>query len=185
MKLTPKALAVLCCLVDRAGQVVSKEELFQSVWADTVVSDAALTVCVQELRRVLRDDAHKSHYIETVHRRGFRFIGKVVSDQLSVVSPPSPALLHSQLATSNWQLTSPLVGRETELQQLHEWLDTALSGERQLIFVTGEPGIGKTSLVEAFLQSLESNVQRQEKSQNSKLKSQKSKVKNKRPHPSP
>src|SRR5262245_29442279 len=81
VKLTQKALAVLCYLIDRAGQVVSKEDLFQAVWADTVVSDAALTVCVQELRRVLRDDAHKPHYIETVHRRGFRFIGKVVSSQ--------------------------------------------------------------------------------------------------------
>ena len=85
MKLTPKALAMLCYLVDRAGQVVIKEDLFQSVWADTVVSDGALTVCIQEVRRVLRDDATQPRYIETVHRRGFRFIGKVVSIQSSVV----------------------------------------------------------------------------------------------------
>lgn len=51
VKLTPKALAVLRQLVQQAGQVVSKEELFQTVWADTVVSDAALTFCIQELRR--------------------------------------------------------------------------------------------------------------------------------------
>ncbi len=67
----------------------------------------------------------------------------VVSCQLSV-SKNSPFLL-------NWQLTTPLVGRELELAQLHQWLEKALSGERQLVFVTGEPGIGKTALVETFL----------------------------------
>jgi hypothetical protein len=46
------------------------------------------------------------------------------------------------------------VGREAELTQLHTWLDKALQGERQLVFVTGEPGIGKTALVETFLQHL-------------------------------
>lgn len=56
-----------------------------------------------------------------------------------------------QPATSNWQLTARLVGREAELAQLHKWLDKALNGKRQIIFVTGEPGIGKTALVEAFL----------------------------------
>ena len=86
VKLTPKALAILRQLVHQAGQVVSKEELFQTVWPETVVSEAALTVCVQELRRVLRDNATHPRYIETVHRRGFRFIGKVVSSQHSVVS---------------------------------------------------------------------------------------------------
>jgi predicted ATPase len=55
-----------------------------------------------------------------------------------------------------------LVGREAELAQLHTWLDTALNGERQIVFVTGEPGIGKTTLIEAFLQRLESRVQRRE-----------------------
>ena len=82
VKLTPKALAVLCYLVNRAGQVVSKEDLFQSVWADTVVSDAALTVCIQELRRVLRDDATQIH--ATLRRYtggGFDLLGKVVSSQ--------------------------------------------------------------------------------------------------------
>jgi len=52
-----------------------------------------------------------------------------------------------------------LVGREAELTQLHAWLDKALNGERQIVFVTGEPGIGKTALIEAFLQSLGSRVQ--------------------------
>jgi len=44
-----------------------------------------------------------------------------------------------------------VVGREAELQRLHGWCEKALKGERQLVFVTGEPGIGKTTLVNAFL----------------------------------
>src|SRR5439155_14250614 len=47
-----------------------------------------------------------------------------------------------------------IMGREAELGQLHRWLEKALAGERQLVFVTGEPGIGKTTLVDAFLESL-------------------------------
>src|SRR5512143_444918 len=81
VKLTPKSAAVLCSLLEYAGQVVTKDELFAAVWSDTVVSDAALTSCIQELRQALHDNAHKPRFIETVYRRGFRFLGKVVSSQ--------------------------------------------------------------------------------------------------------
>src|SRR5262245_54654922 len=86
VKVTPKAAAVLRCLTERAGQVVTKEELFTAVWPDTVVSDAALTTCIQEVRQALRDDARHPRYIETVHRRGFRFLEKVVRSQNSGAS---------------------------------------------------------------------------------------------------
>jgi DNA-binding winged helix-turn-helix (wHTH) protein len=165
VKLTPKALAVLCALVQQPGQVVSKEELFRTVWPDTVVSDAALTVCIQELRHLLRDAARKPRYIETVHRRGFRFIAPLTTAQpvqgskfkvQSSKSEPTPYTRHP---------TPSLVGRETELAQLHHCLAKALQGERQFIFIIGEPGIGKTSLVDAFLQSLASRVQNHEERQ--------------------
>jgi predicted ATPase len=58
------------------------------------------------------------------------------------------------------KLETLLVGRESELAQLHKWLDKGLNGERQIVFLTGEPGIGKTTVVEAFLNSLESSVRR-------------------------
>jgi DNA-binding winged helix-turn-helix (wHTH) protein len=81
VRLTLKAAAVLYYLLERAGQVATKDELFATVWSDTVVSNAALTSCIQELRHALHDDARKPRYLETVHRRGFRFIGKVVGSQ--------------------------------------------------------------------------------------------------------
>jgi predicted ATPase len=126
-----------------------------------VVGEDALVFQIQTLRQALADNARRPRYIETAHRVGYRFIGKVVSCQSLVVGQqkPSPPL---QLATRDRQLATPLIGRETELQQLHSWLEKSLSGERQVIFLTGEPGIGKTALVEAFLQSLESRVRRLE-----------------------
>jgi DNA-binding winged helix-turn-helix (wHTH) protein/predicted ATPase len=150
VRLTGKAFAVLRHLVHRPSRLVSKNELFRAVWPDTVVSETTLTSCIKELRKALQDDAKTPRYIETVHRRGYRFIGKVVSDQRSVLSPqPDPP--HPQLVTGHWQLRTPLVGRDAELVQLSQWFEKALRGERQIGFITGEPGIGKTTIVEAFL----------------------------------
>jgi len=72
--LTPKASAVLAVLVTRAGQPVSKDELLASVWTGTIVSDDALTSCVQELRRALEDNAKQPRFIETRPRRGYLFV---------------------------------------------------------------------------------------------------------------
>jgi adenylate cyclase len=86
LPLTSKAFAVLRYLVEHAGQLVTKAELFDALWPGTAVSDGALTFCIVELRKALSDDAKAPRFIETVHRRGYRFIEKVVSSQQSVVS---------------------------------------------------------------------------------------------------
>src|SRR3954468_17567530 len=75
IKLTPKALALLSFLAERPGDVVTNDELFAALWPEATVGDAALVTCVQELRSALRDDARQPRYIETLHRRGYRFIG--------------------------------------------------------------------------------------------------------------
>jgi TolB-like protein len=79
VRLTPKALALLSFIAERPAEVITKEELFAAVWPETTVGDAALVSCIQELRRALRDDARRPRYIETLHRRGYRFIGKTTS----------------------------------------------------------------------------------------------------------
>ena len=154
LSLTPKAFAVLLHLLRHPGRLVSKEELLAAVWQETYVGEAVLKVSVGEIRKILADDAKAPRFIETVHRRGYRFIGKVASSQHAVASsllaPPQdsrPSIQHSALSTEH----SVVVGRERELAQLHGLLAKALNGERQIVFVTGEPGIGKTALVEAFL----------------------------------
>jgi DNA-binding winged helix-turn-helix (wHTH) protein/predicted ATPase len=150
LALTPKAFAVLRYLAEHSGRLVTKEELFQAVWPETVVSDAALTVCIRVLRQVLSDDAKTPQFIETVHRRGYRFIAPVTTTPQRVSSSKfQVSSSHSAFRTPHSAIR--LVGREAELTRLHSLLEKALNGERQIVFVTGEPGIGKTALVEAFL----------------------------------
>lgn len=80
IRLTRKSAQVLRLLVERAGQPVSKEQLFASVWSGTVVSDDALTTCIQELRKALGDDARQPRYIETRHRYGYRFVAPLAPE---------------------------------------------------------------------------------------------------------
>jgi DNA-binding winged helix-turn-helix (wHTH) protein/tetratricopeptide (TPR) repeat protein len=135
IRLRPKTFAVLRYLCERARRLVTKEELLGAMWPDVSVSEAALTVCVGEIRRVLGDDARTPRLIETVHRRGYRFIGSTSAGPRAEGEPAPPAV----------------VGRERELGLLRSALERAARGERQVVFVTGEPGIGKTALVETFL----------------------------------
>src|SRR5205814_3691632 len=98
-------------------------------------------------------------FIETVARRGYRFIAPLTAAQPVQGSRFKVQSSKSEPAPSTQHPAPALVGREPELAQLHQWLDKALQGERQVVFVTGAPGMGKTTVVEAFLQSLESRVQ--------------------------
>jgi adenylate cyclase len=77
LRLTPKSAAVLGFLIAHAGQPVTKQDLFASVWQNRVVSDDALSTCVQELRKAFDDDAKNPRYIETRHRSGYRFIAEL------------------------------------------------------------------------------------------------------------
>jgi DNA-binding winged helix-turn-helix (wHTH) protein len=81
LQLPPKAFAVLRYLIEHPGRLVSKTELLDAVWADTVVSEWVLTTCMREIRQALNEKAQEPRYIETVHRRGYRFIGTVVSQE--------------------------------------------------------------------------------------------------------
>jgi DNA-binding winged helix-turn-helix (wHTH) protein len=127
ISLRPKSFAVLRYLAERPGQLVTKHELLRSLWADTAVSDTVLRVCVREIRAALGDVAATPRFVETVGRRGYRFV-------------QAAALQHNGV-----------VGRDRELQQLDDWLRQALSGTRRVVFVTGEAGIGKSTLIARFL----------------------------------
>ena len=148
--LTPKALSVLGYLVEHAGQLVTKDDLWRAVWPEVTVSDATLSVCVGEIRKALGDNAKTPRYLETVHRLGYRFIAPV-STQSVGISRSAVRSQESAPACRPQSTTPYFVGRDAELAQLHKWLERALEGERQIVFVTGEPGIGKTILVEEFL----------------------------------
>lgn len=141
---TRKSFALLAVLLARAGRLVTKAELFDTVWQGTIVSDAALSRCIRELRVALADDAGAPRYIETAHGRGFRFIA-AVSTRTTIPSPTAPS--PGPVARTPAMVT----GRAAELRELATALAAARAGRRQLIFITGEPGIGKTTLVDAFV----------------------------------
>jgi predicted ATPase len=155
--------AVLHYLVTRPGQLVTKEELLSAVWSDTYVSDAALKACIRRTRAALQDDPKALRFIETVQRRGYRFIGPVTSSHYAVASSQMQLGANGAAAevqaphssTSSIHDPEPiLVGRGAELAQLQCWWEKARGGHRQLVFVTGEEGIGKTAVVETFLQQV-------------------------------
>ena len=77
MRLTLKAMEVLVCLAEHAGESVPKEELLQIVWRETFVTDDVLVGSISELRRVFEDDAREPRFIQTIPKRGYRLIAAV------------------------------------------------------------------------------------------------------------
>jgi pimeloyl-ACP methyl ester carboxylesterase/DNA-binding winged helix-turn-helix (wHTH) protein len=88
IRLTPKASEVLKQLVLHAGEPVSKADLFATVWSGTAVGDDALTSCIQELRRAFGDNSKQPRFIETRHRRGYRFFAPLSTAPLGGDSKP-------------------------------------------------------------------------------------------------
>ena len=132
VSLRPKPYAVLCQLVERAGSLVTKRELLRDVWGGAV-GDDVLKGAIRELRVAFEDSARSPTFIETVHRRGYRFL----------VQP-------RQSLPSEGKASVSLAGRARELDRLRGLLGDATAGRRRVTFVTGAPGMGKTALVEAF-----------------------------------
>jgi DNA-binding winged helix-turn-helix (wHTH) protein/tetratricopeptide (TPR) repeat protein len=139
-----KTFEVLRYLVEHPAQLVTKTALLDAVWPRVTVNDSMPATSVGELRVVLRDEARTPRFIETVHGRGYRFIAPITKASLQgpikpSSSPPAPAPI--------------MVGRNEEMLRLRGWFSEALEGRRRVIFVGGEPGIGKTTVVRAFLES--------------------------------
>ena len=143
IQLKPKASALRHYLVEHADRVVTKKELLDTVWADARISERSVKSYIKEIRQVLDDPPRRPHYVQTVHGRGYQFIGPL--------RPPPP---HSRETRTSQRpsTTVTIVGREAEIEQLYGHFEQALQGQRQLVFVSGEARIGKTSVVDAFLE---------------------------------
>lgn len=167
----PQVFDVLAYLIRNRDRVVTKAELLEKLWPDRFVSEATLTSRLMAARKALGDSARKQEWIKTVHGRGYRFVGEVgeASHSLPISSSepraasgefvvradarPEGGLDPSQLG-ARCSVPGFLVGRENELETLHDAFEKAAAGERQIVFVTGEAGAGKTTLVDAFVSSL-------------------------------
>src|SRR5579884_2814918 len=113
--LTPKAYAVLLYLVERAGRLVTQDELLEAVWPETFVQPEVLKYQIADIRAALGDSAKKPSFIETLSRRGYRFIAAVRQEQ---AAPGAAAA----------QAGFRFVGRERESAALRQALSRALQG---------------------------------------------------------
>ena len=141
--LKPTAHAILRYLVDHAGRLVTQDELLDAVWPDTNVQPDVLKRHVLEIRNALGDDPKHPVFIETLPRRGYQFIAPIVTRIGEDTSGEAAEPARSAQVR--------LVGRHRALGELREHLRRALGGQRQIVFITGEPGIGKTTLVDEFV----------------------------------
>jgi predicted ATPase len=130
--LRPRTGAVLQYFVEHPGQLVTRGELRQHVWAGTHVSDTVLRVCIREIRAALADTVAAPQYLRTVGRQGWQWLG------------PGAAAVGARAAAR------PLVGRQAEVAALGRWYARAARGERQLGFLSGAAGIGKTTVLDLW-----------------------------------
>lgn len=93
--LEPQVMKVLVHLLERPGEVITKEELLRKVWEGRYVGDEVVAVAAYQIRKALGDRASKPRYLETVHRRGYRWIGPVAQDDSR---PPGGLRLTERLA---------------------------------------------------------------------------------------
>ena len=151
--LPPKVFDLLAELVRNPGRLLEKQDLLDKVWSDVAVEEGSVTRGISSLRRVLGSTADGRDYIQTVSKRGYRFIANVretTDDDLDGTRlagriPLPPSLL----ATAGVDF----VGREVELVQMQDVWQRAIGGRYQLLLVAGEPGIGKTRLSLEFARS--------------------------------
>src|SRR5882757_9570926 len=140
--LTPKAFDVLRYLVEHADRLVTQDEILGALWPETYVNPEVIKKYVLGIRKALGDPRDNPEFIETFPRRGYQFIAPV-SEVIS--GAPTGCGIST---------TRKMVGREGAMAELDDYLSQALSSQRQVVFITGEAGIGKTTLVDAFHQAI-------------------------------
>ncbi len=161
VELRPKTWDVLCALAERPGDLVTKNELLDLVWADTAVSEGTLNKSIGELRVALDDGRGDASCIETVPRRGYRWIGAATivprggARRPAPAEPPAPEPFGVAADDAGGDVErAPIVARDDEIARLDALFARARAGRRQVAFVTGEAGAGKTTIVEHFLDRL-------------------------------
>src|SRR5271167_1650841 len=145
--LAPTPFAVLCALVRQPGSLLTTNAVLDEVWGHQFVTDSVLRTAINEIRTALDDNARKPRFIETVSRRGYRFIAA----PSAIPAAPGVQPNVSGLAAVH---VAHFIGRTEPLSRLRRAWDIACSGKRAVVWIAGEPGIGKTTLIAQFIASL-------------------------------
>jgi predicted ATPase/DNA-binding winged helix-turn-helix (wHTH) protein len=140
LRIGDRALEILMLLLQRAGQVVTKEELIDHVWPNTVVEPINLRVNITALRRVLRDGKPPNRFIVNVVGQGYVFVGEIRVEDANGSPEIALVLKRSRKHHPPAPLTQ-LIGRATDVSTL-----TALVRSRRLVTIVGAGGVGKTVL---------------------------------------
>ena len=143
MALPPKPFAVLCYLIDNPGRLVTHDELLDALWPETYVQPQVLRTYVLELRKLLGDDARAPRFIQSLPKRGYCFVAPVVDGA------------HGSHNVAAEEKSAELVGRNKELAAIRALFQLAQDGRRQIVFLSGDSGIGKTALVDSFCRSFD------------------------------
>jgi predicted ATPase/DNA-binding winged helix-turn-helix (wHTH) protein len=182
---------LLCILVERRGELVSREEIAERIWGKGVFIDSenGINTAIRKIRRALGDNADAPRLVVTIRARGYRFVASLreadapTAKELLAASPAAPSHQHvsDQFAVedggvqtfkgierpvqlyqviqpsvarrgvrtySSARALTPFVGREDELRLLLGRWERTREGEGQAVLIVGEPGIGKSRLVE-------------------------------------
>ncbi|WP_049974724.1 winged helix-turn-helix domain-containing protein [Azospirillum sp. B4] len=148
LRLGSRALDILVVLVERAGQVVAKDELVANVWPDTYVDDANLRVNIAALRKALGEGREGARYIANVPGRGYCFVAPVT--RVEVGAPGLPATAGGEPPSHNLPVRlTRVVGRDAVIRTLADQLP-----RRRFITLVGPGGIGKTTVALALAEQL-------------------------------
>ncbi len=140
----PQVLSLLAYMMRNRSRIVSRRELFEEIWADVSVSEGTLNNAIYEARTAIGDDGHQQRTIQTVHRKGFRFIADV--DETD-----ARGTTHGR---NVWDERVPFIGRKKLLEAVRTEITHSRRGHGRLILIDGEAGVGKT----AFTQRLTAGV---------------------------
>lgn len=159
--LPPIPFRVLCVLLQHSGTLLSKHALLDHVWGHRFVSDSVLKGAISDVRRALNDDSRQPRYIETLPRRGYRFIAPIKPfqvDKIIAINYKNKNLQSHAMPMNDDEhedsIASLFIGRKAQLTKLKQAWDCTLQGNRAIVWVAGEPGIGKTTLIEHFATGL-------------------------------
>jgi len=151
--LAPTPFNLLCALARGNGALLSKDALLDAVWGHQFVSESVLKTAVSDLRIALGDSPREPRFIETVSRRGYRFIADAAA--VSAASGVAPGSSESAAtAPRETTVSHTFVGRAGVVGRLHRAWQRASEGQRAVVWIAGEPGIGKTTLIEHFAAGL-------------------------------
>jgi DNA-binding winged helix-turn-helix (wHTH) protein len=154
--LPPKPFAVLRYLVENPGRLITHDELLDALWPETFVQPQVLRTYMLDLRKALGDDARQPRYIQTQPKRGYRFVAQVTEKAERDSAAIHPAPTTAAAAPPDSIISEPaIIDRRDELARLHSHLGQAIRGRRQVVFITGETGIGKSALADAFSRQAE------------------------------